>query len=115
MKLIIAHLPHDAFESVRTELVDLGVLRMTISEVHSANGHSAITLRYRGASLETHLRAELRLECVATDRQSPAVINVLSGNERSAGQVAVLDLEEPHQQSSEDVFSQDPRLDAAVH
>lgn len=36
MKLIVAHLPNDAFESVRTGLLDLGVLRMTISQVHSS-------------------------------------------------------------------------------
>ena len=68
MKLIIAHLPNDAFSPVRTELMDLGVLRMTVSEVHTATLQSAITLRYRGAPLHSHLRPELRLECVATRR-----------------------------------------------
>ena len=37
MKLIIAHLPNDAFSPVRTALIDLGVLRVTVSEVH---GHA---------------------------------------------------------------------------
>jgi len=116
MKLIIAHVPNDAFEPVRTELTDLGVLRIATSEVHSTSAEPAITLRYRGAPLKTHLRAELRLECVATDGQSPAVINVLRGHAGAYGQVAVLDLEELHQECSEEqVFSDDPRLDAVVH
>jgi len=116
MKMIIAHLPNDALEAVRAELIDLGVLGMTVSEVHSASPQSAITLRYRGAPLDTHLRAELRLECVATHGQSPAVINVLRGYAGSAGRVAVLELEELHQEwSDEHVFSDDPRLEAAVH
>ena len=114
MKLIIAHLPTDVFEPVRMHLGDLGVLRLTISEVHVASGQSTITLRYRGSTLETHLEAGLRLECVATDGQAPGVINVLRGHAGSAGQVAMLDLEELHQQSSEDDFSQEALPDMAV-
>ncbi len=116
MKLIIAHLPNDAFSPVQTALSDLGVLRVTVSEVHTASSQSAITLRYRGAPLHSHLRPELRLECVATDGQSPMIINVLRGYAGSAGQVAVLELEELHQETSpEPVFSDDPRLETAVH
>ena len=43
------------------------------------------------------------------------IINVLRGYAGSAGQVAVLELEELHQESSQEpVFSDDPRLEAAV-
>ncbi|MCA1681282.1 MAG: P-II family nitrogen regulator [Actinobacteria bacterium] len=116
MKLIVAHVPNEAFEPVRAELIDLGVLRMTVSEVHSTSARSAIALRYRGAPLATYLRAELRIECVATETQSPAVIEVLRANAGCAGQIAVLGLEELHHQSSaEEAFSDDRRLDAAVH
>ena len=116
MKLIIAHVPNDAFQQVRAELIDLGVLRMTVAEVHSTSARSAIALRYRGAPLATHLRAELRIECLATETQSLAVIDVLRANAGCAGQIAVLGLEELHQESSAEVaFSDDRRLDAAVH
>jgi len=116
MKLIIANLPNDAFSPVRTALNDLGVLRVTVSEVHTASSQSAITLRHREALLHRHLRPELRLECVASDRQSPMIVNVLRGYAGSAGQVAVLEIEELHQVfSQEPVFSDDPRLEAAVH
>jgi nitrogen regulatory protein PII len=116
MKLIIAHLPNDAFSPVRADLIDLGVLRVTVSEVHTASPQSAITLRYRGAPLHSELRPELRLECVATDDQSPVIINVLRGHAGSAGQVAVLELEELYQAAPEEsVFFDDPRLERAVH
>lgn len=120
MKLIGAHLPNDAFEPVKTELLDVGVLRITISEVHSSDPLSATTLEYRGAALHTDLRSELRLECVADDDQSPAVVNVLRGHASTGwgfgGRVAVLDLEELHEASSEDhIFPDDPRLDMALH
>lgn len=119
MKLIIAHLPSGAFESVRSELFDLGVLRTTISEVHSSAPGSARTLRYRGAAVRSHLRSELRLECVATAAQSPAVVSVLrdhtSSNSGFGGSVAVLELEELHATSlGDDAFPTDLRVDAAV-
>ncbi len=123
MKLIIAHLPNDAFPAVGTALSDLGVLRVTVSEVHTASlrpettlSHHAAPLHYRRAPLHRHLRSELRLECVATEGQSPMIINVLRGYAGSAGQVAVLELEELHQVfSQEPVFSDDPRREAAVY
>ncbi len=119
MKLIIAHVPNDAWESVRTDLLDLGVLRTTLSEVHSWGPLSARTLHYRGAALSTHLRSELRLECVATNEQSDAVAGVLRGYTNTSwgfgGSVAVLDVEELHQPSAEDdVFPDDPRREATI-
>lgn len=120
MKLIIAHLPNDALESVRTELLDLGVLRITISQVHSSGPQSAMTLHARGAVLHTQLRSELRMECVVAAEQTPAVVNVLRGHASTrwglGGRVAVLDLEEIHQDSPEErIFADDHRLDTAVH
>ena len=73
MKLIIAHLPNGAFESVRTDLFDLGVLRTTISEVHSSAPGSAKTLRYRGAAVRSHLRSELRLAMQGRSRELAAI------------------------------------------
>lgn len=119
MKLIIAHIPNDAFEPVRAELLDLGVLRMTISVVHSSGPQSARTLRYRGATLQTELRSELRLECVAGAAQSPAVVNVLRGYADAgaghSGQVAVIDVEELHGSAEDRIFPEDPRLDTALY
>jgi len=115
VKLIMAHLPNDAFERARTQLADLGVLRLTVSEVRSTSALPAVTLRYRGASLKTHLRAELRVECVAAERQAPAAVNVLRACAGRYGQVLVLDIEELHQSSlQEPTLASDPRLEPAM-
>lgn len=119
MKLIIAHLPTQAFDSVRTELLGLGVSRLTISEVHSSGPGSAATLQYRGAPLPTKLRPELKLECLTTAEQSAAVVNVMRGYAGArrglGGHVAVLDVEEIHEVSFDDeIFLDDPRLDTAT-
>lgn len=75
-----------------------------------------ITLRYRGAPLHSYLRPKLRLECFPTDAQSPVIINVLRGHAGSAGQVAVLELEEAASGSPGGTrLPDDPRLRPAVH
>ncbi len=119
MKLIIAYLPTEAFERARTELLDVGVTRTTISEVRSSGPWSLTSLSYRGAALDVHLRSELRLECLAGDEQSPAVVDVLRGHASHAGlagRVAVLDLEELHVGWTEDAITPgDPRFDMASY
>lgn len=120
MKLIIAHLAHDAFDVVRGELRDLGVHRTTLSEVRISDPRTAVTLRYRGATMQTHLRPCLKLECVVGDEQSPSVVQLLRGHMSDAGtvpsRVAVLDLEELYEAPAKDeLFPDDPRLDKALH
>jgi len=106
-------MPADAFVSARTELADLGVLRVTVSEVHSTSALPATTLRYRGAPLTTELRAELRLECVATEGQAAAIIDILREHAGRNGQVALIDIEELHRScSGEPAFAADPRLES---
>ncbi len=118
MKLIIAHLPHGAFESVRDELLDLGVTRMTVMEVHSSGPQSAVTLQSRAATLQSNLRSEMRLECVVSSGRVPAVVDVLRmhGSTRWAlgGRIAVIDLDQLHEDATEDdVAPDDPRREPA--
>ncbi len=113
MKMIIAHLPNDAVETIRTGLDGLGVPRMALTEVFATSPRPPVTLRYRGAAMQTHLRAEMRFECYATDEQATAVIELLRDHAGPYGQIAVLDLAELHQQRS-GIYSEDPRLDIAL-
>ena len=74
-----------------------------------------IALRYRGVSMHTHLRSELRLECVASDGQSPPVVHSLRALAGVNGQVAVLDLEQLHQDCADErVYQAESRLGVAV-
>lgn len=115
MRLIIANLPNEAFEAVRTELSRLGVLRMTIAQVYGTSPRAPATLRYRGAPLPSHLRAEVRLECVVADEDSSELIAVLRGRMGPYGQVAVLEVRELHeaQRLDANAYLDDPRLDIA--
>lgn len=91
MKLIVAHLPHDAMQPVRTELLDLGVARITISEVRSSDPGSERTLRYRGAAMNVQMGSELRLECPAPAFIVPAVVSALQAY---GARIALIDLED---------------------
>jgi nitrogen regulatory protein PII len=115
MKLIITHLPTEACMAARTELADLGILRLTMCEVHSTSTLPAVTLHYRGAPVTTHLRAEVRLECVAGEGQAPAIVHALRKHAGRSGEVAVIEIEQLHQPSSdEELFQADPRQDPVL-
>jgi nitrogen regulatory protein PII len=64
MKMIVAYIRHEAFESIRAELLDAGFPSLTISEVKGSGRQKAITEHYRGSELAVHLRPKLKLECV---------------------------------------------------
>lgn len=65
--------------------------------------------------MHTYLRSEFRLECVASDGQSPPVVHLLHALAGVNGQVAVLDLERLHQGCADErVFQAGSRLRVAV-
>src|SRR5204863_8540804 len=51
MKMIVAYIRHEAFEPIRTELLELGFPSLSISEVKGSGRQKGITERYRGAEL----------------------------------------------------------------
>lgn len=117
MKLIIAQIPNDTFEATRTELLAQGVLRMSVAQIYTADPQSTKALHYRGLAVKTHLRPQLRVECIVAAQQSCEIVDILRGSAAlgHSGSVAVLDLEEYYPASSEaELFTDDPRLVAAT-
>ena len=49
MKKVEAFIRHEAFEPIRTELLELGFPSLSISEVKGSGRQKGITERYRGA------------------------------------------------------------------
>ena len=56
MKMVVAYIRHEAFEPIRTELLELGFPSLSISEVKGSGRQKGITERYRGAELTNYLR-----------------------------------------------------------
>jgi nitrogen regulatory protein P-II 1 len=67
MKMVVAYIRHEAFESIRQDLLEAGFPSLTITEVKGSGRQKGITEHYRGAEIAINLRPKLKLECVVED------------------------------------------------
>ncbi len=97
MKKVEAFVRHEAFEPIRTELLELGFPSLSISEVKGSGRQKGITERYRGAELTNYLRPKVKLECVVADRDVQAIVDTILKHGRTGavgdGKVFVLPVE----------------------
>ena len=100
MKKIEAFIRHEAFEPIRTELLELGFPSLTISEVKGSGRQKGVTERYRGAELTNYLRPKVKLECVVATRDVEKVVGVILEHARSGsigdGKVFIMAVEEAY-------------------
>ena len=100
MKKIEAFIRHEAFEPIRTELLELGFPSLTISEVKGSGRQKGITERYRGAELTNWLRPKVKLECVVASGDVQTVVDAILKHARTGsigdGKVFVLPVEEAY-------------------
>ncbi len=97
MKKVEAFVRHEAFEPIRTELLELGFPSLSISEVKGSGRQKGITERYRGAELTNYLRPKVKLECVVADRDVQTIVDTILKHARTGavgdGKVFVLPVE----------------------
>ena len=98
MKKVEAFIRHEAFEPIRTDLLELGFPSLTISEVKGSGRQTGITERYRGAELTNYLRPKVKLECVVASGDVQTVVDTILKHARSGsigdGKVFVLPVED---------------------
>jgi nitrogen regulatory protein PII len=98
MKKVEAFIRHEAFEPIRTELLERGYPSLSIAEFKGSGRQKGITEHYRGAELTIHLRPKLKLEIVVDDRDVGVVKEVILRHGRTGeigdGKVFVLPVEE---------------------
>ena len=94
----MAYIRHEAFEPIRTELLELGFPSLSISEVKGSGRQKGITERYRGAELTNYLRPKVKLECVVADGDVQTIVDTILKHARTGavgdGKVFVLPVEE---------------------
>ena len=123
MKKIEAFVRHEAFEPIRTELLELGFPSLTISEVKGSGRQKGITERYRGAELTNYLRPKLKIECVVASHDVETVVESILRHARTGsigdGKVFVLPVEQAHRirtgESGEETLQAHPDAAAAVN
>ena len=100
MRMVIAYVRHEAFEPIRTELLELGFPSLTVSEVKGSGRQRGITERYRGAQLTNHLRPKVKIECVVETDDVPIIVDSVLKHGRTGavgdGKVFVLPVEEAY-------------------
>ncbi|MFY9488008.1 MAG: P-II family nitrogen regulator [Solirubrobacterales bacterium] len=77
MKKVEAFVRHEAFESIRKELLDAGIPSLSITDVKGSGRQKGITESYRGSELVIHLRPKLKIECVVDDAEVATVTDVI--------------------------------------
>ena len=116
MKMVMAYIRHEAFEPIRTELLELGFPSLSITEVKGSGRQRGITERYRGAELTNYLRPKLKLECVVDDDDVQTIIDTILKHARTGtvgdGKLFVLPVEGAYRvrtgESGEEILQSHP-------
>ena len=116
MKMVMAYIRHEAFEPIRTDLLNLGFPSLTVSEVKGSGRQKGITERYRGAELTNYLRPKVKLEVGVADRDVQTIVDTILKHGRSGavgdGKVFVLPIEDAFRvrtgESGEDILQAHP-------
>lgn len=98
MKLVIAYIRHDAFEPIRSELLERGLPSITASEVKGTGRQKGVTELYRGASLTNYLRPKVKIEVGVPTEDVQTVIDAILKHARTGnvgdGKIFVMPIEQ---------------------
>jgi nitrogen regulatory protein PII len=122
MKMVIAYIRHEAFEPIRTELLELGFPSLTICEVKGSGRQKGITESYRGSTLTNYLRPKIKVECVVEDKDVQAIVDTVLKHARTGsigdGKVFVAPIEASYRirtgESGEETLQAHPDAAAAA-
>ena len=98
MKMITAYIRHEAFEPIRTELVERGIPSLSITEVKGSGRQKGIVETYRGSTLTVNVRPKLKLEIVVEDKDKSMVVEAILKHARTGeigdGKIFVVPVEQ---------------------
>jgi nitrogen regulatory protein PII len=97
MNKVEAFIRHEAFEPIRTELLDRGFPSLSIVEAKGSGRQKGIVERYRGSTLTVNVRPKLKLEVVVEDKDESLVVETILKHARTGevgdGKIFVLPVE----------------------
>jgi nitrogen regulatory protein PII len=98
MKKIEAFIRHEAFEPIRSELLDRGFPSLSISEVKGSGRQKGVVEHYRGSTLTVNVRPKMKIECVVEDKDKGLVVETILKHARTGevgdGKIFVLPIDE---------------------
>jgi nitrogen regulatory protein P-II 1 len=98
VKKIEAFIRHEAFEPIRSELLDRGFPSLSVSEVKGSGRQKGLVEAYRGSAVTVSVRPKLKLEVVVRDEDTGTVAETIIRHARSGdigdGKIFVIPVEE---------------------
>ena len=98
MKKIEAFVRHEAFEPIRSELLDKGFPSLSLSEVKGSGRQKGIVETYRGSTLTVNVRPKLKIEVVVEDKDKSLVVETILKHARTGdigdGKIFVIPVDE---------------------
>ena len=98
MKKIEAFIRHEAFEPIRTELLEKGIPSMSILEAKGSGRQKGIVETYRGSTVTVNVRPKLKIEIVVADSEKDLVVETILRHARSGeigdGKIFVIPVDE---------------------
>jgi nitrogen regulatory protein PII len=98
MKKIEAFIRHEAFEPIRTELLEKGFPSISIIEAKGSGRQKGIVEQYRGSTVTVNVRPKLKLEIVVADSDKDLIVETVLRHARTGevgdGKIFVTSIEE---------------------
>src|SRR5215218_6799197 len=98
MKKIEAYIRHEAFEPIRTELLEKGIPSISLLEAKGSGRQKGIVETYRGSTVTVNVRPKIKLEIVVADGEKDLVVETILRHARSGeigdGKIFVIPVEE---------------------
>ena len=98
MKKIETFIRHEAFEPIRTELLEKGIPSISLLEAKGSGRQKGIVETYRGSTVTVNVRPKIKLEIVVADGEKDLVVETILRHARSGeigdGKIFVIPVEE---------------------
>ena len=98
MKKIEAFIRHEAFEPIRSDLMERGFPSISLLEAKGSGRQKGIVEQYRGSTITVNIRPKLKLEVVVEDKDKGLVVETILKHARTGevgdGKIFVLPVEE---------------------
>ncbi|MDQ2700189.1 MAG: P-II family nitrogen regulator [Actinomycetota bacterium] len=98
MKKIEAFIRHEAFEPIRSELLEKGFPSISIVEAKGSGRQKGIVEQYRGSTVTVNVRPKLKLEIVVADSDKDLIVETILRHARTGeigdGKIFVIPVEE---------------------
>ncbi len=96
MKLVVAYIEAAALDPIREELLSLGFLSISAWEASGSVPEPTVKAKYRGVSMEQHLRPKVRMECIAGTEHVATIVDTVLKHATARRLVFVMPVDEIH-------------------